>query len=159
MLLTPEAASVSSMNQWRSTTLAIIKKDGLEKLHAGTQGLIETVIQRIISALSSFMDLANPEVLSQSLRNIIIDAVELSRLLRIQKATFRVNIPVISKDRPVYFDSQSMEDVGGEDDLSLGARRIRCVTFPGIFKDGNENGEQVHLTNVVAKSRVLCEPV
>lgn len=57
----------------------------------------------------------------------------------------------------MYFDA-SMEDVGGEDESSLAERMmIRCVTFPGIIKEGDENGEQVHLTNVILKARVLCE--
>jgi len=40
----------------------------------------------------------------------------------------------------------------------LNEREIRCVTFPGIIKAGDENGERGHLRNVVAKVRVLCAP-
>lgn len=156
--LTYTTASGASVNQWRSTTLAIIKKDAIEKMRTETETLIEIVIQRINDALDIIMDLPKPGVWSQSVRNIIINAIGLSRLLRVQKAAFRVSIPVISKDNPVYFDTQSMEDVGGEDELGLENRKIRCVTFPGIIKEGDENGEQVHLANVVAKIRVLCEP-
>lgn len=56
------------------------------------------------------------------------------------------------------FDTASMEDVGGEDEETLSEREIRCVTFPGIAKAGDENGERGHLRNVVAKVRVLCAP-
>lgn len=135
-----------------------MKKDALEKLRAGTESHVETVVQEIKTALNSIMDLPNPELWSQSLQTIVTDAIELSRLLRVQKAAFRVKTPPMIKDQPTYFDTQSMEDVGGEDGPGLEKRRIRCVTFPGIIKEGDENGFSVHLTNVVAKARVLCEP-
>lgn len=56
------------------------------------------------------------------------------------------------------FDMGTMEDIGGEDEDTLHEREIRCVTFPGIVKTGDENGESSHLRNVVAKIRVLCSP-
>jgi hypothetical protein len=49
-----------------------------------------------------------------------------------------------------------MEDIGGEDEDTLDGREIRCVTFPGMIKEGDENGEQPQLRNVIAKARVLC---
>ena len=51
-----------------------------------------------------------------------------------------------------------MEDIGGEAEDTLYEREIRCVTFPGLIKSGDENGEKGHLKNVVSKMRVLCAP-
>ena len=67
-------------------------------------------------------------------------------------------MPSIVDYQKTMFDADSMEDIGGEDEDQLNDREIRCVTFPGIVKAGDENGERSHLKNVVAKIRVLCAP-
>jgi hypothetical protein len=49
----------------------------------------------------------------------------------------------------------SAERINGD---TLNEREIRCAIFPGILKEGDENGERLHLRNVVAKMRVLFAP-
>lgn len=46
------------------------------------------------------------------------------------------------------FDCGSMEDINGEDEAELLGRRIGCVTFPAVYKAGDENGDNVsgHVT-------------
>jgi hypothetical protein len=67
-------------------------------------------------------------------------------------------MPSIEGHQRTCFDPELMEDIGGEDEDTLSEREIRCVTFPGIVKTGDENGERNHLRNIVAKIRVLCAP-
>jgi activating signal cointegrator complex subunit 1 len=67
-------------------------------------------------------------------------------------------MPRIEDHQRIMFDAEMMEDIGGEDEDTLSEREIRCVTFPGIVKSGDENGEKSYLRNVVAKIRVLCAP-
>jgi len=78
--------------------------------------------------------------------------------MRIQKAVFTVEMPRIEEWQRTVFDVDRMEDVGGEEEESLMEREVRCVIFPGIVKEGDENGERMHLRNVVARIRVLCAP-
>ena len=153
-----EFGSVESMNQWRSTTLAILRKEATPKLQTETVVVVESIIINVNKIMGSISDAQTSEARDQSLRVFINSAIDLSRLLRIQKANFSIIMPYIKGHQRTMFDSQTMEDIGGEDEDSLNEREIRCVTFPGIVKAGDENGERGHLKNVVAKIRVLCKP-
>lgn len=146
------------MNQWRSTTLAILRKDSQQKFLTQTTDIINSLVTLINTLMTSISDLAPSEPRDVSLRALIHSSIELSRLLRVQKAVFSVLMPVIEGHQRTMFDTDCMDDIGGEDEDTLCEREIRCVTFPGIVKAGDENGERSHLRNVVAKVRVLCAP-
>jgi len=146
------------MNQWRSTTLAILRKDAPQKLQTETTAIVESIVSTVNIILESISDAKTSDSRDVSLRALINNAIELSRLLRVQKAIFSVVMPSIEGHQRTMFDAQTMEDIGGEDEDTLNEREIRCVTFPGIIKSGDENGERGHLRNVVAKIRVLCAP-
>ena len=146
------------MNQWRSTTLALIRKEAPEKLKVETNTVLECVAKAINDILRPIFGFPPSESRDQSLRALVNSAIELSRLLRVQKAVFSIIMPTIEDYQRTLFDVNTMEDVGGEDEDMLYDREIRCVTFPGIIKTGDENGEQGHLRNVVSKMRVLCAP-
>jgi activating signal cointegrator complex subunit 1 len=103
-------------------------------------------------------DLQQTEARNQSLRALISSAIELSRLLRTQKAIFSVIMPRVEAHQRHMFDTEIMEDIGGEDEDTLNEREILCITFPGMIKSGDENGERNHLRNIVAKMKVLCSP-
>jgi activating signal cointegrator complex subunit 1 len=146
------------MNQWRSTTLAILRKEAPQKLESETSAIVESLVKQIYTIMASISDIQHSEPRDQSLRVLIYSSVELSRLLRVQKAVFSILMPCIEGYQRTMFDPDCMEDIGGEDEDTLNEREIRCVTFPGIVKSGDENGERSHLRNVVAKIRVLCAP-
>ena len=154
----PSSGSLESMNQWRSTTLAILQKVAIEKLQAETTAIVEAVVKQVNNIMESISDIQHSESRDQSLRALINSSIELSRLLRIQKAVFSTIMPSIEGHQRTIFDPELMEDIGGEDEDTLNEREIRCVTFPGIVKTGDENGERNHLRNIVAKIRVLCAP-
>jgi activating signal cointegrator complex subunit 1 len=144
------------MNQWRSTTLAILRKEAPQKLQTETAAVVETIVTQVNRIMGSISDAQSSETRDQSLRALITSSVELSRLLRVQKAVFNIIMPSIEGHQRTMFDAESMEDIGGEDEDTLHEREIRCVTFPGIVKNGDENGERRHLRNFIAKIRVLC---
>jgi len=150
--------TLDSMNQWRSATLAILRKDASQTLAAETSRIVETLVKQINSIMTSISDIQPSEARDQSLRALINSSIDLSRLLRVQKAVFSILMPCIEAHQQTMFDPDCMEDIGGEDEDTLNQREIRCVTFPGIVKSGDENGERNHLRNVVAKIRVLCAP-
>lgn len=108
--------------------------------------------------MESVSDVQPSDSRDQSLRTLIHSSIDLSRLLRAQKAIFAVVMPLIEGHQQTMFDPETMEDIGGEDEDTLTEREIRCVTFPGLVKAGDENGERGYLKNVVAKIRVLCAP-
>lgn len=150
--------SAESMNQWRSTTLAILRKDANEVLRTQTESIVEEIVAHVNNVMHSISDLQPADSRDQSLRTLVTSSIELSRLMRVQKAVFQTIMPSIEEHQRTMFDAQCMEDIGGEDEDTLNEREIQCVTFPGIIKSGDENGEKIHLRNVVAKIRVLCAP-
>jgi activating signal cointegrator complex subunit 1 len=152
------AGTAENMNQWRSTTLAILRKDAPASLATQTERIVEHVVQQVNNILTSMSDIQLSEARDQSLRALLASSIDLSRTLRVQKAIFSISMPIIEAHQRTVFDAESMEDIGGEDEDSLNDREIQCVTFPGIVKTGDENGEKTHLKNVVAKIRVLCAP-
>jgi len=149
--------SAENMNQWRSTTLSMLRKKS-QKLQSSTTAVIDGIISQVNSIMDGISDTKHTEARDQALRSIISSSIELSRQLRVQKAVFSIMMPSIVDYQKTMFDADSMEDIGGEDEDQLNDREIRCVTFPGIVKAGDENGERSHLKNVVAKIRVLCAP-
>ncbi|CAN8103773.1 unnamed protein product [Discula destructiva] len=158
--------SVEAVNQWRSVTLSILKKEATGHLQSRTAQTVEyTVgkINRILDAITtdtSAQDRSTghttAQVKDQAIRQLIHNAVELSRLLVVQKAVFNIWMPEVLPHKQVLFDHATMEDLMGEDEESLVQREISCVTFPGIVKRGDENGSQLQFRNIVSKARVLC---
>ncbi len=146
------------VNQWRSSTLAIFKKASPDGLWDTTEAVTDGIVVKVTRIMDDISDARSSESRDQSLRVLINHSIDLSRLLRVQKATFKPIMPVIEGHQVNIFDPEIMEDIGGEDETTLSGREIRCVTFPGIVKEGDESGEQTQLRNVISKARVLCSP-
>ncbi|KAL2131255.1 hypothetical protein VTI74DRAFT_2382 [Chaetomium olivicolor] len=151
--------SSESVNQWRSLTLAILKKDASEKLQASMSAVIDAVISKVNTLLDSITNTRSTEARDQGLQALVTSAIELSRLLAVQKAVFKVEMPEILPHQRIMFNPETMEDIGGEDEESLVDREICCVTFPGIIKRGDESGGHLQYRNVITKAKVLCSPV
>lgn len=146
------------MNQWRSLTLAILRKEASEKLQTSTSAVVDAVITKVNTLLSAITNTKSTEARDQGLQALVNSAIELSRLLAVQKAVFRVEMPEILPHQRTMFDTETMEDIGGEDEETLADREICCVTFPGIIKRGDESGGQLQYRNVISRAKVLCSP-
>lgn len=159
-LLTYAASTPESLNQWRALTLSILKREADQKLQAETAVIIDALVAKANSILDAItgVDTKATAARDQGLRQLVNSAIDMSQLLVVQKAIFRVNMPEILPHQRVLFDATTMEDIGGEDEESLSDREICCVTFPGIIKQGDETGGQLQWRNVIAKASVLCSP-
>lgn len=152
------ASSDEPINQWRSSTLTLLRREAPSHLTTQTAAHTERVIARISTLLTSLTSAASTPARDTALRVLVNNSVELSRLLVVQKAVLRVYMPGILPHQRVVFEAEMMEDLGGEDEEALGGREICCVAFPGIVKHGDENGGHLQYRNVIAKARVLCSP-
>lgn len=152
------ASSPESVNQWRSLTLTTIKKDASEKLEIETSKIVETVVSKVNGLLDPLTNTKSTEARDQGLQALVHSAIELSRLLAVQKAVFKIEMPDILPHQCTMFNGEIMEDIGGEDEDSLAEREICCVTFPGIIKRGDESGGHLQYRNVISKAKVLCSP-
>ncbi|KAM0636018.1 hypothetical protein ACHAPW_001054 [Verticillium nonalfalfae] len=151
-------SSEEAVNQWRSTTLTLLRREAGDKMHSETDAATERVIERINRVLDGITDNKTTDARDQALRALIVSAIDLGRLLAVQKAVFGVFMPEIVPHQQTKFDPATMEDVGGEDEETLSERDICCVTFPGIMKRGDETGRMLAYRNIIAKATVLCSP-
>jgi hypothetical protein len=148
-----------AINQWRSSTLTLIRRETPEILQHGTAILVEAVMSRVNTILDALMpESARSEARDSALRVLVNNSVELSRLIAVQKAILRVEMPEILPHQRVPFEADLMDDIGGEDEEALAHRAISCVVFPAVVKRGDENGGHLQFRNVIAKARVLCSP-
>lgn len=113
---------------------------------------------RVNKLLDAITTTNSSDARDQGLKALVSSAVDLSRLLAVQKAVFNVHMPEILPHQQTMFDAETMEDIGGEDEESLIAREICCVAFPGIIKRGDESGGHLQYRNTISKARVLCSP-
>ncbi|OHE97638.1 hypothetical protein CORC01_07053 [Colletotrichum orchidophilum] len=158
--------SQEAINNWRSTTLALLQREAEAKMQAETSAATDRVIARVNRILDAVTDAAPPAATGTTeanprdagLRALVGGAADLARQLAMQKAVFRVHMPDIVPHQQTRFDAATMEDIGGEDEDALSQRDIACVTFPGIIKRGDESGGHMQYQNVIAKARVLCSP-
>ncbi|KAM0256502.1 hypothetical protein ACHAQJ_004913 [Trichoderma viride] len=166
-LLSSLCSSSDPVNQWRSTTLALLRREA-HHLHDNTDTFAEAVISRITHLLNSIIIITPSASASipttttardSALRVLVKNSIELARLLVVQKARLRVYMPPILPHQQVLFEPDTMEDIGGEEDEeNLASREISCVVFPGVIKHGDENGGHMQYRNVIVKARVLCSP-
>lgn len=152
------AGSQEAVNQWRASTLSVIRRESQHKCQAETDAVMEAVVERVNRLLTSVSDAHPTHARDQGLRAQISNAVDLARLLAVQKAVFSINMPEVVSHQQTWFDPAIMEDIGGEDEEALQQREIMCVTFPGIIKRGDESGSHMQYQNVIAKARVFCSP-
>ncbi|KAH7149804.1 hypothetical protein B0J13DRAFT_522890 [Dactylonectria estremocensis] len=157
-LLSSFAASDEPVNQWRSSTLAILRRDSPAPLAAASAALSETVLARITRLLDALAGTTPSEARDSGLRVLVNNSLELARLLVVQRAVLRVHMPAVLPHQRVMFEPETMEDLGGEDEDALATREICCVAFPGVIKHGDENGGHLQYRNVIVKARVLCSP-
>lgn len=158
-LLAQFSHSEEPVNQWRANTLSLLHRDAPNMFSAPTTTLTNDVVTRITHLLTSLTDApASSPPRDAALRALIGNAIDLARLLAVQKAVLRVYMPEILPHQRVHFEADVMEDIGGEEEDGLEAREIWCCVFPGVIKRGDENGGQMQFRNVICKARVLCSP-
>ncbi|KAI9682679.1 MAG: hypothetical protein M1829_006666 [Trizodia sp. TS-e1964] len=151
-----DIASTASVNQWRSVTIAMFRRtsdQGITKERLVKASQVEEKISKILGELFS---LSPSESRDRGLRSIIEQAVVLSHMFRVQRAQFNIEMPSTDPDNPALFDSSRMEDISGEDEKDLVGKKIQCVTFPVVYKAGDESGDNTHLENIIVKAKVLC---
>ncbi|KAI8634177.1 hypothetical protein F5Y19DRAFT_202751 [Xylariaceae sp. FL1651] len=149
-------SSTEAVNEWRAMTLTMLRKECASKMQQETDAVIQNVMSRINRILNSITDAKATDARDQALRVLVSNSINLARLLVAQKALFQVTMPKILPYQRVVFDSETMDHIGEEDEESLTSQEIRCVTFPGIIKTGDENGKHLQYRNVIAKATVLC---
>lgn len=138
-------APAARVNEWRSTTLSLIRQSSEDALQAHTTGLSRIIHDTISRILGKLTASAATDARDKGLQSIIDQAIDLSRAFRVQRAQFEVDMPSMTEEGPLQFDVATMEDITGENDEELIGRRVECVVFPCVIKLGDESGDNVSL--------------
>lgn len=160
-MLTEVGNEQEPVNQWRASTLTLLRREAPQLLQDDTHSFAEKVVlrtNRILNSLTADTPTTGTEGARDSaLRVLVNNSIELARLLVVQKAVLRVYMPEVLPHHRVLYEPSMMEDIGGvEDDDDLTEREITCVVFPGVVKRGDEHGAQMQFRNVICKAKVLC---
>ncbi|KAI9848132.1 MAG: hypothetical protein M1838_000628 [Thelocarpon superellum] len=108
-------APSSSANQWRATTLALIRHSKSESTKSSVSQETLALHRRLLYLLSDLTGkTALSETCSKSLRSMLDQAVLLAHLFRVQRARFEVSIPSLTSSGGVKLDEESMEDISGD---------------------------------------------
>jgi hypothetical protein len=139
--LTPMA-----FNKWRAATLEAIQHS------AGFDAMVQSAVARMTETISRALGkLTDTEPNVAALSGIVKRAVSLAHIFRLQRARYDFCLPSPTE----AFDPSTMEDALDRSD-GIADSTVRCATFPGVLKFGDEYGDNLHLRNVIVKAKVLC---
>ena len=147
-----EVGPPRAVRRWRALTLTLLtQRESFKEQRASD---IEGVVLEIFKTLSKFLP-PSPAVeaqLTDSLRNVIRIAVDLSVDMRTQRAEF-IMLPPHQPEydengdlaQLVYFNAALMNERSGDtvsnEDLEAQQAVVRMVLFPPVFKKGSDSGD------------------
>ena len=111
------------------------------KIDAATERQKAQLMREISNVLSALTNIELNESQQTGLDRIVGNAIELSRILKLQQAVYECVFPAMDDSGCLHFDKDLMEDVYNEEETS--DTLVRCVTFPALIKTGDEHGDNV----------------
>ena len=160
------------LHDWRALTAGLVSKlDTSSKTGKGQEGHVSSCGRRIMALVGPWVDLDTRKKLEGDLEAILLQAVQLSQVLRYQRASWSVRHVVDAKphdsmsatsDTPVFFNEAIMDDKHGDDDSDddVSSHRYRkiveIVVSPGLFKRGDTDGERFDFEACVERAEVRC---
>ncbi|KAJ4203210.1 hypothetical protein NW767_005321 [Fusarium falciforme] len=106
------------------------------------------------------------------LENVFVPAVELSQVLRRQRAYWYVQFPRVmaakgllsdEHTRPYIFKPDQMADIDSSDEEADARgqclKSVDIIILPGLYKCGDNDGERYEIESVVEKAQVSCEDI
>jgi len=143
-----------AFNRWRATTLDCIRQSN--KIREPIGNAAEEIAELICVTLGALTDMDLPtepgRVWMASLMLIIMRAIRLAHLFRIQRPQYTFCLPAASAP----FDPSMMEGMFVDNEPSS-ERVVRCAASPSVIKIGDPYGDNAHLRNIVVKAKVICD--
>lgn len=177
----------TAFHEWRALTLALFDKMyPASRWPAETVTTIDSKVQATLGPILSLGPSAAAgtvlaEFSQRLVANVFVPAVELSQVLRRQRACWYVRflhvmtanvLPSNAYTVPYIFNRDLMRDVDadedGDDEFMPGAgvgggsvrlKAVDIVISPGLFKSGNHDGMQYDSEYPVEKAEVSCTEI
>ncbi|RMZ09540.1 hypothetical protein D0864_01495 [Hortaea werneckii] len=146
----------TALKEWLERTRKLLFQMDREALHQADKDLETSAIQLLAKDLGDCIAV-DWNASEATLRKILGSAAELFRALHSSKATFDLETaPVRDGVDMAVFDMDKMTSVNSaEEEAALIGRPIEVSVFPGIFKYGDEHGQNAEQMTVVCKARVV----
>lgn len=144
----PSVLAPAAFNKWRAVTLNCIRQ--CDSIQASVDSTALGMAEIICVALGKLTETEDHESRVSSLKTIVKRSISLAHLFRVQRARYAFELPL--PDTP--FDPDAMEDIS-VDGESRAESPVLCATFPSVTKLGDENGENMQISIVVLKARVV----
>ncbi|RTE79731.1 hypothetical protein BHE90_005753 [Fusarium euwallaceae] len=172
IFISDKEISKSSYHEWRALTVTLLDKSLPSR--SPTQDTMETLDEIMQSTLELIRPLGSQtadmaELQRTLFNNVFIPAVELSRVLRRQRAYWFVWFPEVTAAKdlvsdeqpPVYpFKPRDMADFDSADEEADARgqclKSVDIIILPGLYKCGDNDGEQYETDFVVEKAQVSC---
>lgn len=160
--------SFRDLHDWRALTANIISRlNGTSNTGKGMEACVTQCSSRIVSLVHDWISPDARKTLEKDLLEILLEAVDLSRTLRRQRACWTVRhfdgLP--TRNSPVLLDETVMEDVHGDDESdnegirTAYKRAIDVIASPALFKRGDSDGKRFEVETCVVKAEVKSSRV
>ena len=156
-----------SFNDWRALTAELLGKSvhiDDERPLDQTPTLVELAVSEVMEVIRPWHRGGTPETLQVDegkLRGTFFRAVQLSSVLRRQRALWSVRFPwALGRDKaamPLRFDPTSMDDERNNE-VDMETLKMLCVEFiitPALYKRGNMNGERFDEEEAMCRAAVV----
>ncbi|KAF8437044.1 hypothetical protein BGX38DRAFT_1262320 [Terfezia claveryi] len=160
---TQSTITTRELHDWRAFTVSLLSRiDPAEKMQEQTRAAAGYYASQLMNMISAW---AKPtetqEALESSVTVILQKALYCSMEIRKQRAYWSVELPC----RSTEFNEDVMEDVDAdadaETDAETGGRDhtakiVELYLFPGLYKQGNADGEHFDVKRCFVKGKVKC---
>ncbi|KAI1804475.1 hypothetical protein F4811DRAFT_277551 [Daldinia bambusicola] len=171
LLNSGHSITLSNFHQWRAITMALLAKTYPNFSEEDVMAENAAAVMKVISPLGHEHDTTQ-----RLIENVYKPALELSRLLRRQRASWSVRFPA-TRQQPVpgsnaaamptalraIFDDSIMKDMDLDEEETPSSdqychKYVEIIVGPALLKSGNIDGEQYDMENVMEKAEVSCAP-
>jgi len=163
---TQSTITVRELHDWRAFTVSLLSRmDPVAKMQEQTHAVAGYHASQIMNMISEW---AKPtetrDALESSMRVIVQKALEFAMEMRKQRAYWSVELPC----RSTEFNGEVMEDVDADPDADADVddrdpmhitKNVELYLFPGLYKQGNADGDHFDTKRCFVRGKVKCTNV
>ncbi|KAK3616100.1 hypothetical protein LTR22_027180 [Elasticomyces elasticus] len=142
---------------WLEPTRKMLSLTKAQELRESDERFFQNTLDDLMQFLGELFDDKSAPKAEASLRKIITTAFDLFKLLHESKALFKIDFlgtNLVSEENK--FRSGTMQAIASdEEETALVRRPLQMLVFPGVFKFGNELGNNQEEMTVICKARVV----
>ncbi|KAK4950847.1 hypothetical protein LTR10_010840 [Elasticomyces elasticus] len=163
-----DAAQIAAMTKdtnpmetkaWLQPTRKLLSCIDEQALQESDKRLFDSALEKSIKLLGTLFQDKWHAKSESNLRKIVTAACDLFKLLHESKALFKIDFAGTSLNTErSRFRPEMMQAIGtDEEDGQLDGRQLQMLVFPGVFKYGDEMGDNQNEMTVVCKARVVAQ--